>query len=82
MWLVITVAQVKENHDGWWGVSEFFLHRINTWRGRTLAIVCSRRVCGCPQNRENGAIVTRTNTVHDRPRPFGRETESGMEAVP
>ena len=28
---------------------------MNTWRGRTLAIVCSRRVCGCPHNRE---IVT------------------------
>ena len=25
---------------------------MNTRRGRTLVIVCSRRVCGCPHNRE------------------------------
>ena len=35
-----------------------------------------------PSKPRNCTKVTRTNAVHDRPRPIGRETESGMEAVP
>ena len=46
----MNVSTYRSHGWGWVGWWYFHLHRMNTWRGRTLAIVCSRRVCGCPHN--------------------------------